>query len=485
MRILAHLEPAEVFRYFEEIAQIPHGSGNTRLISDYLVRFAKERRLEVIQDASGNVVIRKDGTEGYEDSGTVMLQGHMDMICEKEPWCTIDLEHEGLALKVEDGIVSAEGTTLGGDDGIAVAYMLALLDSDSIPHPPVEAVFTVDEEIGMLGAAALDKSGLKARYMINIDSEEEGYLLTSCAGGAAVVCRLVSEREACTGTAAYLTVTGGLGGHSGVDIDKGRANADRILGRALRRMIRDADFRIISAEGGTKDNAIPARARAKLLFINEEDAEAAGRALAEADREVRAEYRETDPEITLSLTEDTDPGGQPLPMTKDLTERFIGALCDLPGGVQRMSEDIPGLVKTSLNLGILETDDDGIRMTFSVRSSENREKEDLIRCMETVMKSHGGTLARFGDYPAWEYRRDSRLRDLMVEIFEEMYGRKPVVHAIHAGVECGHFAGTMPDLDCISIGPDMHDIHTPRERLDAASVKRTWEYLLEVLRRLK
>ena len=232
MGVLSELQPREVFHYFEEICGIPHGSSNTKAISDYLVKFAGEHGLAYRQDSHNNVIIREPGTKGYENAASVILQGHIDMVCEKEEGCDIDFEKDGLRLRLEDGVVTAEGTTLGGDDGIAVAYSLAILASDTIPHPPLEAVFTVDEEIGMLGAAALDCSDLSSRIMLNMDSEDEGHLLVSCAGGISVVGRLPVKREECQGTVLQLTVTGLQGGHSGVEIDKGRGNACQLLGRA-------------------------------------------------------------------------------------------------------------------------------------------------------------------------------------------------------------------------------------------------------------
>ena len=483
---LTNQQPQEVFRYFEEICAIPHGSGNTRQISDYLAGFAKELGLRYLQDACGNVIIWKDGTAEYENSPAVMLQGHMDMVCEKEPGCPLDLARDGLQLRLEDGIISAEGTTLGGDDGIAVAYALAILASDTIPHPPLEAVFTVDEEIGMLGAAALDTAPLRAKYMLNIDSEDEGVLLVSCAGGTTAVCHLPVVRETAEGVPAVLSVSGCLGGHSGVEIDKGRANATQVLGRILCRISRAADFRIVSADGGKKDNAIPAESSAELLFEKDADWVRLRSLAEEVNRELQAEYAATDPGIVVRLEAEGKELSTPAQaLTRESTRALITALYGLPGGIQRMSFDIEGLAQTSLNMGILETDGDEVRMSFSVRSSVESEKQELVSRMECLMRSLGGNVTHSGDYPAWEYQKESRLRSLMAAVFEEQYGHQPVIQAIHAGVECGLFAGKMPGLDCVSFGPDMKDIHTPRETMDVASAARTWDYLLEVLRRLR
>ena len=486
MAILSNLEPEPVFRYFEEICGIPHGSGDTKKISDYLVAFAREHDLKVIQDDENNVVIWKAGTAGYEDAAPVMLQGHMDMVCEREEGCDIDFAEEGIRLQLQDGVISAQGTTLGGDDGIAVAYMLAILSSKDIPHPPLEAVFTVDEEIGMLGASALDASVLDARTMLNIDSEDEGYLLVSCAGGVSVLVQLPVQREEASGLPVTLTVSGLQGGHSGVEIDKGRGNANQILGRVLYELGRKFSYRIAGVSGGLKDNAIPRQAEAKLLFLpsDQEKMEGFRAAVAELSGVLQKEYHQTDPAVGLAV----DPGENEVPlsvMTRDAAEKVIAALVNFPGGIQRMSTDVEGLVQTSLNLGILKTEENEVAFSFAVRSSVETEKQELVNRICCLAGILGAAVSCQGEYPAWEYRQDSPLRDRMVEVFEEQYGRKPVVQAIHAGVECGLFAGKLPGLDCVSFGPDMKDIHTPKESMDVESVRRTWEYTLEVLKRLR
>ena len=481
MAILSGIEPGAVFRYFEEICQIPHGSGNTKQISDYCVRFAKEHGLNYIQDSSNNVIIFKNGTAGYEQSEPVMIQGHLDMVCEKALACTIDFEKDGLTLRVDDGIVSAVGTTLGGDDGIAVAMALAILDADDIPHPPLEVVLTVDEEIGMLGAADLDCSPLNARMMLNLDSEDEGVLLVSCAGGVSAVCRLPISREEVTGTELTLKLSGLTGGHSGVEIDKGRANANQLLGRALNELGKAVSYKLIWAAGGLKDNAIPRESSAKLV-VAADDVLAVKAFVSEYNEIFKAEYRASDPELSLTLSVGEE--GSFGAVDRDSQKRMICALVNMPGGIQRMSLDIPGLVQTSLNMGILTTEDNEIIMSFAVRSSVGTEKNELVSRLASLTGMLGGTIELHGDYPAWEYKPDSRLRSLMIEIFEEQYGKKPAVEAIHAGVECGLFAGKLPGLDCVSMGPDMKDIHTPKERMNVASVQRTWKYVLEILRRL-
>ena len=504
MGVLSNLEPAGVFRFFEEICGIPHGSSDTKRISDYLVRFAEDRGLRYIQDECNNVVIFKDGTDGYEDSKPVMLQGHMDMVCEKDADCDIDFEKDGLKLRLEDGIISADGTTLGGDDGIAVAFALAILDSDDIPHPPLECVFTVDEEIGMLGAAAIDCSPFKSRTMLNLDSEDEGYLLVSCAGGACVTCHIPVEYENADKESVILKVTmnGLTGGHSGVEIIKQRANADKQIARLLYNIGRDISYRLITIQGGLKDNAIPNKAEA-YVGIDSDDVDNFVKCAEKYEKVLRHEFGSTDPGLAVrvetDLSDDLDSDNNAGDVQNDKTGRtvinrvmtekssdtVIRSLMMMPNGIQKMSNDIEGLVQTSLNLGILKTSEDEVTASFSVRSSVQSEKENLIDQLRCVSASAGGSLDVQGDYPAWEYRHDSPLRDIMVDVFEEQYGRNPVIQALHAGVECGLFAGKMPGLDCVSFGPDMKNIHTSRESMDVASVQRTWKYTLGILERLK
>lgn len=482
MAVLSGIEPTAVFGYFEEICGIPHGSGNTKQISDYCVGFAKEHGFRYIQDNKNNVIIFKDGTPGYEESPPVIIQGHLDMVCEKTPDCSIDFEKDGLTLKVDNGIISAQGTTLGGDDGIAVAFALAILAADDIPHPPLEVVLTVDEEIGMYGAADLDCTQLQSRIMLNLDSEEEGILLVSCAGGVSATCHLPIRFEESGGIVATLKVLGLTGGHSGVEIDKGRANANQLLGRALNELSKKVPYALVSVYGGLKDNAIPREAAASMV-IALKDVSAATKVIEDFHKIFADEYRSADPELSLTISFGEE--GKLQAMDGDSKKRVIAALVNLPGGIQRMSIDIPGLVQTSLNMGILKTEEREVVMSFSVRSSVGSEKEELVSRLTNLIDLLGGTVECTGNYPAWEYKRDSKLRDIMIKIFEQQYGRKPAVEAIHAGLECGLFAGKLPGLDCVSFGPEMKDIHTTNESMNIASVQRTWDYVLEVLRNLK
>ncbi len=482
VRILEGLEPADVFYYFEEICKIPHGSGNTKAISDYCAAFAREHELVFRQDAYHNIIIWKKGTEGYEQSGPVMIQGHLDMVCEKEADCDIDFDKDGINIQQENGVISAKGTTLGADDGIAVAYALALLASQTIPHPPLEVVLTADEEVGMPGAKALDCSLLKSKILLNLDSEEEGYLLASCAGGVTVEAKLFVERGNLPEPeeALRVIVSGLQGGHSGTEIDKGRGNACQLLGRVLYRIQQSVPFALCKIEGGRKDNAIPREACAEILADKDEIAEIK-EIVSKLAMEFKNEYRLTDPDVYVVCEPCVNSDMKAI----DDSSAVIRALMNLPGGVYRRSFEIENLVQTSLNLGIMKTETDAVSFSFSVRSSLETEKRFLVDRITCLMDGLHGKVSCFGEYPAWEYSSDSSLRNLMMEIYEEKYGKKPVVQAIHAGVECGIFASKIPGLDCISFGPDLKNIHTPNESMDVASVKRTWEYLLEILRRLK
>ena len=479
MGVLDGLEPREVFHWFEELSAIPRGSGNTRAVSDWCAAFGRERGLECHQDGLGNVILIKPATPGYEGAAPLILQGHLDMVCEKEPACPKDMARDGLDLVVEGDYVSARGTTLGGDDGIAVAMALAILDSGELPHPRLEAVFTVDEEVGMLGAAGLDVAPLQGRTLLNLDSEDEGVFTVSCAGGNVTRCVLPVDRAPFDGAGLEIRVDGLQGGHSGTEIHKGRANADVLLGRLLRAAAARTEVRLYSAEGGLKDNAIPVQAAARIVAADPEAARSAVEALAAALRE---EHRVTDPGLTVAVGA-WEPEG--LPLDGPSTCRALCLLTCAPNGVQAMSADIPGLVQTSLNLGILTTGERELSAAFCVRSSVDSQKEMLKDRLSCLMEQLGGRAEFSGDYPGWAFRADSPLRERMVAIFRAQYGHEPKVEAIHAGVECGLLAGKLPGLDCVSIGPELLEIHTPRERMSVASVQRTWKLVTELLRQWK
>ncbi len=475
---LAGLEPASVFGYFEEICSIPHGSRNTKQISDYLVSFAVAHGLKYIQDEANNVILFGEGTCGLEDHAAVILHGHMDMVCEKDADCAIDMAAEGLDVTHDGTFVFAKGTTLGGDDGIAIAYALALLADDSIPHPPLEVIITVDEEIGMLGADVIDLSMLKGKVLINLDSEDEGIFTVSCAGGATATISLPGERRAVYGPCIRLTVDGFQGGHSGAEIHKNRANANKVMGEFMSRIQNLMPLCLTSLSGGSKDNAIPRSCQATLVAMGIHLDRINGIA-EELQAEIREKYDE--PEATVQAFDVDALGGNSL--TTEATAKVIGLLSAAPNGVQAMSEDMPDLVQTSLNLGIAKLGE-RFTATFSVRSSVNHEKQELVEQLKTLASFYDGTYTQMGEYPAWEFKKDSVLRDTMVRIYTEMFGKEPQVLAIHAGLECGLLGEKLHGLDCVSIGPQMYDIHTSREKLEIASTERTWKFLLEVLKAL-
>ena len=475
---LAGLQPASVFSYFEKLCSIPHGSGNTKAISDYLVSFAKEQGIRYIQDALNNVILFGDATPGYEDHPPVILQGHMDMVCEKDADCQIDMQTQGLDITHDGEFVFANGTTLGGDNGIAVAYGLALLADKDIPHPPIEMIVTVDEETGMYGAAGIDLSMLRGRTMLNIDSEDEGIFTVSCAGGVRASIHLPVQRRAVYGPCVRLTVEGLQGGHSGVEIHKNRANANKVMGEFLSRIQKLMPLCITQLSGGAKDNAIPRSCQVTLVALGMYIERINGIA-EQLQKQIREQYDEPD---AIVRGDDVDAlGGNAL--TTECSAKVIALLNAAPNGVQSWSQDIAGLVQTSLNLGVASLDEE-LSLTFAVRSSVNQEKKDLLSKLEELAAFYEGSCTRTGDYPAWEYKKDSHLRDTMVRVYKEMFGKDAQVVAIHAGLECGILSEKLPGLDCVSIGPDMQDIHTSRERLSIASTARTWEFIKQILKQL-
>ena len=473
---LAGLEPASVWGHFEKLCSIPHGSGNTKQISDYLVSFAKEHNIRYIQDDADNVILFGEGTCGMEDHEPIILQGHLDMVCEKDADCTLDMAVDGLDIAHDGKVVFAKGTTLGADNGIAVAMGLAILADKTIPHPPVEVVITSDEEIGLLGAKVIDLSSLKGRKLINLDSEGEGIFTVSCAGGGCAALSLPVERRAVYGPCVRLVVDGLQSGHSGAEIHKNRANANKVMGEFLRRIQEIIPICLTSLAGGAKDNVIPYNCQATLVAmgINLERINAIAEQL---QAEVREQYAE--PEASVQAFDVDALGGNSL--STESTSKIIDLLCEAPNGVQAWSKDIDGLVQTSLNMGVIKLGD-AFNVTLSVRSSVNTEKEELLAYLKTLADKYGASYSLFGEYPAWEYKKESQLRDTMVEVYTNLFGKAPEVIALHAGLECGLLSEKVEGLDCVSIGPQMYDIHTSSERIEIGSTERTWKFLLEVLK---
>lgn len=517
MKILETLKSTRVFYYFEEISKIPHISYHEKELSDYCVSFAKQHNLYYEQDDMGNVLIVKEATTGYENAPAVILQGHLDMVGDKLPSCPIDLEKDAISLRREGDFIYANGTTLGGDDGVAIAYALAILESDTICHPRLEVVLTVCEEVGLLGASAINLSSCQARKLINIDSEVEGILTAGCAGGKRALCKIPMERiaysngsckstsstnESASSVTCDITLIGLLGGHSGMEIDKGRANANILIGRILLYLKNRLSYGLVTLNGGVKENVIPSTATAQIL-IAESDRAALENYLDELQVILSTEYAGSDPDIhittTFSETTVSNTCAKASPDTTGFTalsaapqptatvlseasfETLVTALNLAPNGVQSMSADLPGLVETSLNLGVVTLTADELQLLYSIRSSVTSAKEYIADKIVQLTAYLGGTTEFIGDYPAWAYNRTSPLRDTCVEIYRKMYGAEPQIDIIHAGLECGILSSKIEGLDCISFGPNLYDIHSPNEHLSISSVDRVWEYLLAVL----
>lgn len=484
MNVLKGLEPKEVLEIFEEISKIPRGSSNEKAISDYIADIAKTEGFFVYQDEAHNVVVKKNGTEGYENSAPVILQGHIDMVCEKNADVIHDFMKDPLKLKIDGDFITADGTTLGADNGIAVAYMLAVLKSKTLAHPPIEAVFTSDEEAGMNGARKLDYSILKGRQLINLDSEEEGNILTCCAGGlrAKIAVPVVWELQREGQTAFKVTVKGLKGGHSGSDIHLQRANANKLLGRLLNSLLEEANIKITETNGGNMDNAIPREAEAIISCEDKDCGIVEG--LCQAFNEVCIkEYRGIEEGILVTVEKlETVPKRVFSVVT---AQRAIAVLMLIPYGVKAFSVDIDGLVESSNNIGIVRTSQKEITFTCATRSSVATRKQLICDEMKTIAMLTGAEFSTRFPYPAWEYNPNSRLREVLSNTYRNMFGKEAKIDAIHAGLECGIFSENLEGCDMVSIGPEMADVHTPDERLSISSTKRTWEYLKEILKNLR
>ena len=481
MRILENLEPQNVFYYFEEICKIPHGSGNTGQISDYLKAFADEHGLYCRQDELNNIIMIKEASKGYEDHEPVLLQGHMDMVAVKDADCTLDMTKDGLQLEILGDRLSAKGTSLGGDDGIAVAFGLALLAGEEYRHPRIELILTVDEEVGMEGATGLCVDDLTARRMINLDQEEEKMFIVGCAGGARIDIRKKTETEQVQGLLCKLKISGLQGGHSGQEINKERGNAICLMGRLLAALQEKTPVYLKEVNGGTADNAIPNEVCAEIVVTGWTEDIAAF--MEEKFCGLKAEFAGKEDGLSCELQIGAEGASIQVCNRKD-SEQWIHLLNVIPHGVIANSVKMKGLVETSLNPGIMNVSAAEGMVSTSVRSSNTAAKEALINQLKSLAALCDATVGIRGDYPGWDYDPDSPLREKMVTIYEEMYGVKPQIEAIHAGLECGIFQSKIPGLDCVSIGPDMQDIHTTRETLSIPSVQRVWKFLLKVLENL-
>ncbi len=477
---LKGLYPEKVFEYFEQLSAVPHGSGNTAPIADFILNFAKAHSLRCYRDGADNVIIYKEATKGYESCEPVILQGHLDMVCQKIADSDFDFLKDGIRLIKEGDYIKAEGTTLGADNGIAVAMCMAILDDDTLSHPAIEAVFTSNEEIGMLGAIALDADKLSAKRMINIDSEEDDSVTVSCAGGVELALTASPKTKPSFGSVVKICLSGLQGGHSGVEIDKGRVNADILLGRILNHLKKLCDFEIIELQGGDKTNAIPLNASASLLTDTPDLLKAKAEEYLET---VKTEILSREP--FFAPTADITDEGEHNVLTPDLAENIIFALNLAPNGIAEMSREIEGLVETSSNLGILKVNADCVKLIFSFRSNKQSAMEALVQRVALLAERLGFKAESYGFYPSWEYKENSRLRELYCEIYKDQNGFLPKVEAIHAGLECAVFSSKLEDLDCIAVGPTMYDVHTTKERLYIPSISKIYNILTELLVRLK
>ncbi len=474
--------PQNVFKYFEEISRIPHGSENMEEISDYCVDFANKHNLISIKDGANNVIIYKNATEGYEDADTVILQGHLDMVCQKADGYEIDFNKDPLKLYVDGDFLKAENTTLGADNGIAVAMIMAILESEDIPHPALEAVFTTDEEIGMVGALALDTTLLKGKKMLNLDSEEDDTLTVSCAGGSDFRVTLPTERTEAEGFEAKIILSGLQGGHSGMEIDKNRVNADILAGRLLNAIYTTENMGIISVDGGDKGNAIPNKCTIKLCVKDPEGF----KEIAEEKLEIiknEIAYREPDFTYSVTVTENKHCNV----ISEKAARDIIFILNCAPDGVFTMSAEIKGLVETSSNLGILKTSEEAFLLHFTLRSNKKSALLYLEEKFKALIKMALSecNVETFGHYPPWEYNGNSKLQKLFKECYAQKYGKEPKIEAIHAGLECGVFTCAIEGLDCVALGPQLYDVHTVKEKLSISSTENTFKLLKEMLKKCK
>lgn len=474
--VLNNLNPSLVFKYFEEISQIPRGSGNEKEISDYLYKFAKDLNLEVVQDDYLNIIIKKPATKGYENCPGVILQGHMDMVCEKNKDVDHDFEKDSIKLKIVDDMIYANGTTLGADNGIAVAMSLAILASNDLAHPALEVLITSNEEAGMTGAMGLDGSIFNGKYIINLDSEEEGYLLVSCAGGnrSYVTLPLTFKPIAEDKQVLLLEVKGLLGGHSGMDIVKQRSNSNVTMGRILNSL--DVEFDLVEVNGGSKNNAIPRECEAKIV-VNKDQVAALKDSVSKIEEILKHEFRSTDANLQVVVSESNADKA----LSDDCKSKVILLLNLIPNGIQTQSMEIEGLVESSTNLGVVKTENNIMSFESAVRSSVATLRENINNKTKLIADYVGANFENTDGYPAWEYAKDSKLEQLCIDVYEKLTGKKPIITAIHAGLECGLLLDKMPGCEAISMGPDMFEVHTPNEHVSITSIKNVWDYLVKVL----
>lgn len=483
MNILKDLKPEIVFKYFEEISNIPRGSGDEKAISDYMVDFANKLGLEVIQDEVYNIIIKKAATRGYENAPIIIIQGHLDMVCEKNKDIVHDFEKDPLKLYIDGDFIRAKGTTLGADNGAAIAYQMAILASDNLEHPALEMLMTIDEERGMTGVANMHPEYLQGKILINLDSEEEGEFLVSCAGGVRTKITLNCSYHQPQKTLVFyrISIVGLLGGHSGADIHLERGNSNILMGRLLAGINEDIDFKLSQIQGGSKDNVITRESEA-IIGIEETDKEKLSNIIVTWNKIFQSELRVQDPGVNIVLECLGEEEHTVLP--NEIKEKCIQILVLHPNGVQAMSKDMDDLVETSLNLGIVESTQDSIVFSSALRSSVPTKKEAMVLQVKTLANLAEAKFEKTADYPAWVYEPHSPIREIAINVFERMYGKRPDIKAIHAGLECGFISEKLPGVDMISFGPNIWGAHSPDERLSIESTRRMWEFLIELLKNI-
>lgn len=480
----AQLKPEKVIEFFYDISQIPRGSGNEDKISEYLESFAKDRALFCIKYKNNNILIRKPASPGKEDVPGVILQSHMDMVCEKNNDTDFDFDKEPLNIYIDEDFVKAKGTTLGADNGIGVAMTLAVLDSKEIAHPQVEAIFTVDEERGLTGAMEFGVSEITGKTLINLDSEEDDEILTSCAGGVRInhSFKYKKIKRPKDTVCADILLTGLQGGHSGMDIAKGRANANRLLGRVLFAASREMEMNLVEISGGSKDNAIPREASCRIT-LEKAEKENLELIVKEHQRYFAKEFKGPESSIKLDLKHVDSKCDKVI--DDESTNKIISAILLIPNGVISMSNEIENMPVSSANIGVIETKDDEVVISIAARSSVASKKEEIISINRALSSQFETHISFHGDYPGWSYAEESPLRDTAQRVYKELFNQEAKIVAVHAGVECGIFGEKIPGLDMISIGPNIFDVHSPDERLSISSTEKTWKFLTELLEEIK
>lgn len=480
---LKNLEPHLVWEQFEAITRVPRPSKKEEKIIEYLINFAIAHGIEYQKDQIGNVVMRKAATAGYEDRPCVILQSHMDMVCEKLPEVDFDFDNDPIRTKIVNGWVMAEGTTLGADCGIGMAAALAiLLDTDS-EHGPIEALFTVDEETGLTGAFNLGEGMLSGKYLINLDSEDEGEIFISCAGGVDTVAYFKAEYEPAPVEYDYyrLSISGLMGGHSGDDINKGRANSNKLMARILLEAHEDYNARVSYMDGGNLRNAIPRDAYA-IFGVDRPSSQSFKQRFKAWATEVKAEFTLTEPQMQISLCSEPKPERV---LKLELQQNLLHALVGVANGVISMSQAVEGLVETSTNLASVKFgDNDEIIVTTSQRSSVESAKLYAKKMVESTLLLAGAEVKHSDGYPGWAPNPNSQLLRHSVECYKDLFGTEPKVKAVHAGLECGLFLEKYPDLEMVSFGPTLRGVHSPEERLEIATVDKFWILLKELLKRV-